>query len=73
MKTKKQIDVQEGTMPMTNINKIYQTTPTALTEQNITKNVDKNNAYNNRLDSSLLSSLLENDNIIKINPIRLDL
>ena len=73
MKTKKQIDVQEGTMPMTNINKIYQITPIALTEQNITKNVDKNNAYNNRLDSSLLSSLLENDNIIKINPIRLDL
>ncbi len=70
---KKQIDVLEGTLPTTNPNKIYQTTPLAIKEENISKYVDRNNSVNNRLDSSILSSLIENDDIIKINPIRLDL
>jgi len=73
MNTKKQTDVLEGALPTTNISKIYQSTPIALTEENITKQTDKNNSYNNRLDSSILSSLIENDNIIKINPIRVDI
>ena len=73
MNSKKQTDVQEGAMPMTNISKIYQTTPIALKEENITKYVDRNGEINNRLDSSILSSLIENNDIIKINPIRLDL
>jgi hypothetical protein len=70
---KKQTDVLEGSLPMTNVNKIYQTSPIAIKEENITKYVDKNNNVNNRLDSSILSSLIENDDIIKINPIRLDI
>jgi len=73
MNTKKQTDVLEGALPTTNISKIYQSTPIALTEENMTKQADKNNSYNNRLDSSILSSLIENDNIIKINPIRVDI
>ena len=73
MNSKKQTDVQEGAMPTTNISKIYQSTPVAIKEENLTKYVNKNGTENNRLDSSILSSLIENNNIIKINPIRLDL
>jgi hypothetical protein len=32
----------------------------------------KANAYNSRLDSGILSTLIDNDTVIKINPIRID-
>ena len=70
MKTKKQIDLQEHTPQTTNINKIYQSGPLKIQNESITKVANKHdNAYENRLDNVILSSLLENDNIIKINPI----
>ena len=37
-----------------------------------TKTGNKANAYNERLESSILSTLVNNDNVIKINPIRTD-
>jgi hypothetical protein len=43
-----------------------------LEKENITKEKYQTNAYNNRLDSSILSTLIENENVIKINPIRTD-
>jgi len=50
--------------------------PIPITRENITKEpmrADfKANAYNNRLDSSILSTLVDNDTVIKINPIRVD-
>jgi len=70
MNVKKQIDMQECSEPTRNIGKIYQTRPIPIDEDNITKTAYKPNAYNERLDSSILSTLLNNDNIIKINPIR---
>jgi len=51
---------------------VYEGLPIPLSNENITKDPMRNNAYNNRLDSSILSSLIENEDIIKINPIRLD-
>ena len=72
MSIKKQIDMQECSEPIRNIGKIYQTRPMAIKEENITKNVYKPNAFNDRLDSSILSTLVNNDNVIKINPIRTD-
>jgi len=72
MKTKKQIDVQECPEPIRNPNKVYQFSPIPIENENLTRNIEKNNAYENRLDSSILSSLIENPNIIKINPIRLN-
>ena len=72
MSVKKQIDMQECSEPTRNIGKIYQTRPIPINEDNITKTGYKPNAYNERLDSSILSTLLNNDNIIKINPIRTD-
>jgi len=68
---KRQIDLEEseriGTMGT-----VYEGLPIPLSNENITKDPMRNNAYNNRLDSSILSSLIENEDIIKINPIRLD-
>ena len=68
----KQIDIHECAEPIRNPNKIYQSRPIPIEDENLTRIVDKNNAYENRLDSSLLSSLIENPDAIKINPIRLD-
>jgi hypothetical protein len=68
---KKQIDLEEsariGTMGLA-----YEGLPVRIEEENITKQKVMNNAYNNRLDSSILSTLVENENVIKINPIRID-
>ena len=72
MSVKKQIDMQECSEPTRNIGKIYQSPPTPINEDSITKTGNKANAYNERLDSSILSTLLNNDNVIKINPIRTD-
>ena len=72
MSVKKQIDMQECSEPIRNIGKIYQTRPMAINEDNITKTAYKPNAFNDRLDSSILSTLVNNDNVIKINPIRTD-
>jgi hypothetical protein len=72
MMVNKQIDMHECAEPIRNPNKIYQSRPIPIEEENLTRIVDKNNAYENRLDSSLLSSLIENPDAIKINPIRLD-
>ena len=68
---KKQIDLEEseriGTMGLA-----YEGLPVRIEQENITKQKIMNNAYNNRLDSSILSTLIENENVIKINPIRTD-
>ena len=68
---KRQIDLEEseriGTMGT-----VYEGLPIPIDECSITKQPMKENAYNGRLDSSILSTLIENDNIIKINPIRVD-
>jgi len=72
MMVNKQIDIHECAEPIRNPNKIYQSRPIPIEEENLTRIVEKNNAYENRLDSSLLSSLIENPDAIKINPIRLD-
>ena len=72
MSVKKQIDMQECSEPTRNIGKIYQSPPIPINEDSITKTGNKANAYNERLDSSILSTLLNNDNVIKINPIRTD-
>ena len=68
---KKQIDLEEseriGTLGLA-----IGGLPIPLQQDNITKQAFRNNDINNRLDSSILSSLIDNDNIIKINPIRMD-
>jgi len=69
MDIKRQFDIQEESEPTRNIGRIYQTRPLPITDDNITAHVKRDNAYENRLDSSILSSLVENDNVIKINPI----
>ncbi len=68
---KKQIDLEEAER-IGHMGLIKENTPIPLTLENITKEPYKPNAYNNRLDSSILSTLVDNDNIIKINPIRMD-
>jgi len=72
MQVNKQIDIHECAEPIRNPNKIYQTRPIPLEENNLTRVIEKNNAYSDRLDSSILSSLIENPDIIKINPIRIE-
>jgi len=69
MKVNRQIDIQECAEPVRNPNKIYQTRPIPIEEENLTRHIEMNNAYIDRLDSSLLTSLLENPDVIKINPI----
>ena len=68
---KRQIDLEEseriGTMGT-----VYEGLPIPIDECSITKQPMKENAYSGRLDSSILSTLIENNNIIKINPIRVD-
>ncbi len=68
---KKQIDLEEAER-IGNLGLINEGMPIPLSEDNITKQTYKPNAYNNRLDSSILATLVDNDNIIKINPIRMD-
>ena len=72
MDVKRQYDIQEESEPTRNIGRIYQSRPLPITDDNLTSHTKKDNAYKDRLDSSLLSNLIENDDIIKINPIRLD-
>ncbi len=72
MNVKRQYDIQEDSEPTRNIGRIYQSRPLPITDENLTSHTKKDNAYKDRLDSSLLSNLIENDDIIKINPIRLD-
>ena len=68
---KRQIDLEEsariGTMGLA-----YEGLPIPIEKETITKEKYQTNAYNNRLDSTILSSLIDNDNIIKINPIQTD-
>ncbi len=68
---KKQIDLEESAR-IGNMGLAYEGLPVPIERENITKEKYVENAYNNRLDSSILSTLINNENIIKINPIRLD-
>lgn len=72
MSIKKQYDIQENSESPRHIGKIYQSTPIAITDENITSHDKKENAFKERLDSTILSSLVNNADVIKINPIRLD-
>ena len=72
MDVKKQIDIQECAEPSRNIGRIYQTTPLAITDENVTSHSKKDNAYENRLDSSILAPIYDNPDIIKINPIAIE-
>ena len=66
---KRQIDLEESER-IGNMGLAYDGLPAPIVKENITKEKYQTNAYNNRLDSAILSSLIDNDNIIKINPIR---
>ena len=72
---KKQIDLEEAER-LGHLGLISEGMPIPLTRDNITKEpmrADlKANAYNSRLDSGILSTLIDNDTVIKINPIRID-
>jgi len=68
---KKQIDLEESER-IGNMGLAYEGMPVPIENQNITKQKYLENAYNNRLDSSILSTLINNEDIIKINPIRID-
>jgi hypothetical protein len=72
MESNKQLDIYECAEPIRNPNKIYQSRPIPIKDENLTRIIDKQNAYENRLDSDILSSLIDNPDIIKINPIRTD-
>jgi len=69
LSNRKQLDLYEDEMPTRNADKVYQTTPLRIENEAITKKPDINNAFEDRLDSSILSSLIENEDVIKINPI----
>ncbi len=68
---KRQIDLEESAR-IGNMGLAYDGLPAPITKETITKEKYQTNAYNDRLDSTILSSLIDNDNIIKINPIRTD-
>jgi hypothetical protein len=68
---KRQIDLEESAR-IGNMGLVYDGLPAPIEKETITKEKYQTNAFNNRLDSSILSSLIDNDNIIKINPIRTD-
>jgi len=70
MDTKRQYDIQELAEPTRNIGKVYQSGPIPLNDNNLTSFINKDNAFENRLDSSILSSIANNNDIIKINPIK---
>ena len=69
LSNRKQLDLYEEETQTRNADKVYQITPLNIQEEAITKNPIQDNAFKNRLDSSILSSLLENEDVIKINPI----
>ena len=66
---KRQIDLEESAR-IGNMGIAYDGLPAPVDISSITKQKTAENAFNNRLDSSILSSLIDNDNVIKINPIR---
>ena len=66
---KRQIDLEESAR-IGNMGTVYEGLPAPVDISSITKQKTAENAFNNRLDSSILSSLIDNDNVIKINPIR---
>ena len=66
---KRQIDLEESAR-IGNMGIAYEGLPAPVDISSITKQKTAENAFNNRLDSSILSSLIDNDNVIKINPIR---
>ena len=72
---KKQIDLEEAER-LGHSGLISEGMPIPLTRDNITKEPMRSdfkaNAYNNRLDSGILSTLIDNDTVIKINPIRIE-
>jgi hypothetical protein len=68
---KRQIDLEESER-IGNMGLAREGLPVPIENENLTKQKFTTNAYNNRLDSRILSSLVDNDNIIKINPIRND-
>ena len=68
---KRQIDLEESAR-IGNMGIAYDGLPAPVDISSITKQKTAENAFNNRLDSSILSSLIDNDNVIKINPIRTD-
>ena len=68
---KKQIDLEESAR-IGNMGIAYEGLPVPIENENLTKQKYMENAYNNRLDSSILSTLVDNEDIIKINPIRID-
>ena len=68
---KRQIDLEESAR-IGNMGTAYEGLPAPVDISSITKQKTAENAFNNRLDSSILSSLIDNDNVIKINPIRTD-
>ena len=68
---KRQIDLEESER-IGNMGLAYDGLPAPVEKETITKEKYQTNAYNNRLDSSILSSLIDNDNVIKINPIQTD-
>jgi len=69
LSNRKQLDLYEEELPTRNADKVYQITPLRIEKEAITKKPEFENAYEDRLDSSILSSLIENDDVIKINPI----
>lgn len=72
MDVKRQFDIQETSKPIGNIGRIYQVTPVPITDENITSHSKKENAFQGRLDSTILAPIIDNADIIKINPIRID-
>ena len=68
---KRQIDLEESER-IGHMGLAYEGLPAPIENENLTKQKFTTNAYNNRLDSRILSSLVDNENIIKINPIRND-
>lgn len=72
MDVKRQIDIQECAEPSRNIGRIYQTTPLAITDDNITNHAKRDNAFEKRLDAAVLSQIYDNPDVIKINPIKIE-
>jgi hypothetical protein len=69
LSNRKQLDLYEEETETRHADKVYQIAPLNINEEAITQTPIQDNAFKNRLDSSILSSILENEDIIKINPI----
>ena len=69
LSNRKQLDLYEDEQISRPADKVYQITPLQISNDAITKTPIKENAFEDRLDSSILSSLIENEDVIKINPI----